>query len=176
MKISELAGVYAQAAHAAMGQKRKYTGECYFTHPKAVASIVSQVSDNDLMVAAAYLHDVVEDTNITINHIHTTFGISVAEMVSGLTDVSKLENGTRAIRKALDRDHTASQTPDTKTIKLADLIHNSYSIERYDPKFAKIYMDETRQLLEVLKEGSPILYNRASDIVEAYYEKIGIRL
>ena len=66
----------------------------------------------------------------------------MAELVDDLTDVSKPQDGNRATRKELDRQHTAKASPDAKTIKLADLISNSRSIMKDDPNFAKVYMKE----------------------------------
>ena len=91
-------------------------------------------------------------------------------MVQGLTDISVLSDGNRAIRKAIDREHLAKQSPETKTIKLADLIDNSKTIVPLDPGFARIYMDEKRLLLPVLKEGEYGLWVLANSIVTKYYE------
>ena len=148
---------YAQAAHG--DQKRKYTGEPYITHPIAVARIVADVTDDCEMIAAAFLHDVIEDTHVTPEDlIRDGFGGGVARLVVQLTNVSKPSDGNRKIRKALDRG------------ALADLIHNSESIVQYDPAFAKVYMAEKVELLRVLKDGDARLYKKAEGIVRKYYE------
>jgi (p)ppGpp synthase/HD superfamily hydrolase len=59
MNIVERARVFATAAHAAVGQKRKYTGEDYIVHPTEVAGIVRDAGGTDAQIAAAYLHDLV---------------------------------------------------------------------------------------------------------------------
>jgi (p)ppGpp synthase/HD superfamily hydrolase len=129
MDIVRKAQVYAMAAHAAVGQKRKYTGEPYIVHPAEVAKIVAGVPGSTPdMVAAAWLHDVVEDTGCTFTDIHMAFGIDIATLVGWLTDVSKPEDGNRAHRKAMDREHTAAAPAEAQTVKLADLISNSRSI------------------------------------------------
>ena len=90
MDIVRKAQVYAMAAHAAVGQKRKYTGEPYIVHPGEVASIVASVPGSTPdMVAAAWLHDVIEDTGCTFTDVHMAFGIDIATLVGWLTDVSK---------------------------------------------------------------------------------------
>lgn len=161
---------YAFAKQAHEGQLRKYTGEQYFTHCEAVAKIVGTVDGvNEHMIAAALLHDTVEDTNVTIDDIRDNFGGIVAVFVGGLTDVSKPEDGNRATRKALDREHLRDALPPIQTIKLADLIHNSGSILKYDTRFANIYMAEKKMLLDVLIYGDKELHNQASTIVERYY-------
>ena len=166
MDIVRKAQVYAMAAHAAVGQKRKYTGEPYIVHPAEVASIVASVPGSTPdMVAAAWLHDVVEDTGCTFTDIHMAFGIDIATLVGWLTDVSRPEDGKRAVRKAIDRAHTAQAPAEAQTIKLADLISNSKSIVQHDPGFAKTYLEEKRLLLEVLTKGDPELHARASSYV-----------
>jgi len=134
--------------------------------------IVKQAANVDEnMLIAALLHDVVEDTQITLDCIEDWFGPDVRALVEMLTDVSKPEDGNRDVRKAIDREHTAKASPRAKTIKLADLIDNAGSIQEHDAKFAKIYMREKRLLLEVLKEGDPKLYAHASKIVNDYYKE-----
>jgi len=150
---------FATAAHG--DQKRKYTGEPYIVHPIAVAEIVKTVPHTDEMVAAALLHDVVEDTHVTIDQIQDNFGDKVAELVGWLTDISRPEDGNRRTRKALDRIHSANAPADAQTIKLADLIDNTLSIEKYDPGFYKVYKEEKIELLKVLTKGDPSLLLRA---------------
>lgn len=166
MDIVRKAQVYAMAAHAAVGQKRKYTGEPYIVHPAEVASIVASVPGSTPdMVAAAWLHDVIEDTGCTFTDVHMAFGIDIATLVGWLTDVSKPEDGNRAKRKAMDRVHTAQAPAEAQTIKLADLISNSRSIMQHDPEFAKTYLAEKRMLLEVMTKGDPGLHAEASKFV-----------
>ena len=166
MDIVRKAQVYAMAAHAAVGQKRKYTGEPYIVHPAEVASIVASVPGSTPdMVAAAWLHDVIEDTGCTFTDVHMAFGIDIATLVGWLTDVSNPEDGNRAKRKAMDREHTAAAPAEAQTIKLADLISNSRSIMQHDPEFAKTYLEEKRLLLEVLTRGDAGLHAEASKFV-----------
>jgi (p)ppGpp synthase/HD superfamily hydrolase len=164
--IVHKAQVYAMAAHAAVQQKRKYTGQPYIVHPAEVASIVASVPGSTPdMVAAAWLHDVVEDTGCTYTDIHLAFGADIAALVGWLTDVSKPEDGNRAKRKAMDREHTAQAPAEAQTIKLADLISNSKSIMEHDPEFAKTYLEEKRMLLEVMTKGDRGLHAEASKYV-----------
>lgn len=165
MDIVEKARVFATAAHAAVGQVRKYTNEPYIVHPFEVAMTVKQIGGTPEMVAAAFLHDTVEDTGVTMETIEREFGPEVAEIVFFLTDVSRPEHGNRAARKAMDRAHIAKADARAQTIKLADLISNCSSIVKYDPEFAKVYLEEKRLLLEVLTKGDKILLDRARKIV-----------
>ena len=155
------ARVFATAAHAAVGQLRKYTFEPYIVHPAEVAKIVESVDGTPEMVAAAWLHDTVEDTGVTIETIRAEFGEEVAELVGWLTDVSRPEQGNRAVRKAIDRAHTAASPAAAQTVKFADLIANTRSIMQHDVEFARVYLAEKRQLLEVMTKGDPRLRERA---------------
>jgi len=159
--IEARALAFAKAAHASIDQRRKYTGEPYIVHPMAVAEIVRSVPHTPEMVAAAYLHDVVEDTPVTIDEVTAEFGPVVGELVDWLTDVSRPGDGNRRVRKELDRCHLAKAPPQAKTIKLADLIDNSLTISARDPDFWRVYRQEKLALLEVLGEGDPALWKRA---------------
>ena len=169
----DTAKAFCIAAHSAVGQKRKYTREPYYNHPIAVAKLVQAVPHTEDMIMAALLHDVVEDTEVTINLVRHMFGSTVAKLVDELTDKSTPEDGNRAKRKAIDLANLAKASPQAKTIKLADLIDNTSSIVQYDPDFAKIYMLEKRELLKVLTEGDETLYNKAKSIVDEYYLEEG---
>lgn len=168
MTIDHDALLFASAAHAAVGQKRKYTGEDYIVHPIAVAEIVATVSDDPRMKAAALLHDVVEDTAVTLDHIRHHFGDWIADRVEELTDVSKPEDGNRKARKALDREHSAAASAEGQTIKVADLIDNTRSIVAHDPDFAVRYMREKRALLDVLTKADPRLREIADRQIAAH--------
>lgn len=165
MNIKDKAKIFAIAAHSAIGQVRKYTNDPYWVHPIEVAEMVERVGGTDEMVAAAYLHDVIEDTSVTLDLIRQEFDDEVAAFVDWLTDKSTSEDGNRAKRKAIDRERLSRAPASVATIKLADLISNSHSIIEYDPNFAKIYLEEKRLLLEVLDGGNQELYNLAWKIV-----------
>ena len=166
MDIVEKAKVFAIAAHSAVGQLRKYTNEPYWVHPIEVMELVKSVSHTQEMLAAALLHDVVEDTKVTLATIDQEFGRAVMYLVNSLTDISKPEHGNRAFRKAMDISWIAQASAAAKTIKLADIISNCSSIKQHDPSFAVIYLSEKRDMLEVLTEGDAKLYARALEIVK----------
>lgn len=161
------ARAFATEAHGNIDQRRRYTDEPYIVHPAAVAKIVSAVTGDAETIATAWLHDTVEDTGATIEVIEDTFGPSVAELVWWVTDVSRPEDGNRKTRKEIDRRHLAKAPARAKTVKLADLIDNTRSILKHDPKFAAVYIAEKALLLEVLTEGDPTLWRRAKDAVAA---------
>lgn len=174
--IDEVAAARAFAVerHDAIGHKRKYTGEPYWVHLDEVAQIVSSVDHTPVMLAGSWLHDTVEDTSTTLEEIRAEFGDEVGDLVEMLTDVSKPSDGNRAARKAIDRAHTAKASRKGKTIKLGDLISNTPSIVRHDPAFARIYLPEKALLLEVLREGDPVLWARAHALLVDGYARLGL--
>ena len=161
--IVERARMFATAAHAAVGQLRKYTFEPYIVHPSEVADTVTEYGGTPEMIAAAWLHDVVEDTGVTIELIREEFGSEVSDLVGWLTDVSRPDHGNRAARKAVDRAHTAAAPSEAQTVKLADLISNTRSIVEHDEKFAVTYLSEKRLLLEVMTKADARLMARARE-------------
>ncbi|GGO89097.1 hypothetical protein GCM10011348_46050 [Marinobacterium nitratireducens] len=146
---------FAIQAHS--GQVRKYTGEPYWKHLAEVAGIVATATGEQHMITAAWLHDVVEDTEVRLADVHDNFGYEVARLVSGLTDVSKPADGNRERRKAIDRLHIANGCHRVQTIKCADLISNTGSIVVHDKEFARVYLKEKRALLEVMDKADPDL-------------------
>ena len=166
MRLEIAAQAFATKHHAAIGQVRKYTGEPYITHPAAVVELVRSVPHTEVMLAAAWLHDTVEDTTATLTDIYEAFGKDVAQMVEMLTDISIPGLGNRAQRKAMDHEHTALASPEAKTVKLADLIDNTRSIVARDPKFARIYLQEKQLLLQVLREGDSTLWQVAFQLAD----------
>ena len=172
MSKIERAAKFAKSAHESIDQRRKYTNEPYIVHPALVAQTVATVTDDTNMICAAWLHDVVEDTPITLPEIEAEFGEDIAHLVDGLTNVSKLDDGNRAVRIAIDREHTAGTDSRTKTIKLADLIANLDGIVDQNPGFARKYLAEKEQLLTVLGDGHPDLVKRVGKIIQAERKKL----
>ena len=89
-----VARAYAFAAKAHFGQQR-LSGEDYVQHPVAVAKILSEMEGDAPTLAAALLHDVVEDTNIKLEQIRAEFGLEIAKLVDGVTKLSRIEFRSR---------------------------------------------------------------------------------
>jgi (p)ppGpp synthase/HD superfamily hydrolase len=173
-KFLRAAELFACQAHR--GQTRKYTGEPYIRHPRAVFDILLWTTTDPEILAAGLLHDVVEDTSFEIEDIEHEFSPRVAQMVWDLTDRSIYEGEglNRAARKKLDREHIKGGLPESKTIKLADLLDNTRTIVLHDPEFAKVYMHEKVCLLsEALFDGHKGLYILACQVVARYYKENG---
>ena len=149
-------------------QRRKYTDEPYFLHLAEVAGITYttavDVESADTMVAIAWLHDTIDDCGVAREELEALFGTAIAWGVWHLSDT---EEGNRAERKAKARERIAGAARWVQNIKVADLISNTSSILRHDPKFAVIYLDEARQLLDVLTRADPRLLAMAREQIGA---------
>lgn len=151
--------------HYHAGQVRKYTGEAYFTHCKAVAAHVERFVhtypeffvDNDLeeLTAAALLHDTVEDCDVTLEHIEREFGENVARYVYFLTKEPDIAGG-RAMRKTIYRNKLNLAPDGVKMIKFFDVMHNHDSIQKYDPEFYELFKSETQAMMIAI--GAHSLY------------------
>lgn len=170
--LIEQASGFACAAHQRVGQLRKYSGQPYEEHLRRVAEIVATVSDDAEMIAAAWLHDVVEDTPVTIEEIGREFGPGVRELVDALTDVSRPQDGNRAARKAADREHLARASARAQTVKLADLIDNCQDICKHDAGFGRVFVGEMAALLKVLTSGDAALVQRAQRTLEKWSGRV----
>lgn len=166
----EKARVFATAAHAAVGQLRKYTNDPYIVHPLSVATRVALVNWTDAAVCAALLHDVLEDTKVTEATLRTEFGHEVTDLVVWLTKVEV--PGNREFRKVSECKRLHCAPAEAQTIKLADLLDNASSIVEHDPKFAIVFMEELRELLCYLTKGDPELWAEAHEIWRAHHEKV----
>jgi hypothetical protein len=172
--IVERAKIYAVQSHSRINHRLKYTLQPYDAHLKAVADLVASVTDDPETIAAAWLHDTVEDTPTTFEDLAQNFGADVTQLVMELTDVSKPSDGNRTARKEIDRRHLALASPRAKTVKLADVIVNSLDICKHDERFGRVYITEMLALLEVLHEGDATLYNRAERAVDKCTRKLGV--
>lgn len=162
-RLVRMAQLFAQAAHGATGQVRRYTGEPYIEHPAEVVALLKRAGvTDDAMLAAAWLHDVVEDTAIDLATVRRVFGPHVEDLVCDLTDVPI--PGNRAVRKAAARECWKVASRSARTVKLADLISNTRSIREHDPKFWPVYRAEALALLEVLRDCShPALWRQLEE-------------
>lgn len=153
------ADAIADRAHA--GQIRKYTGTPYIQHPRAVAALVMTVAHTPAMIAAALLHDVLEDTAITEEELRAAVGDEVTGLVKELTDQVPPLAGNRALRKRLEAERLAGMSAEAQTIKMGDLIDNVESIAAHDRGFARVYLREKDVLIALLTKADPVLRERA---------------
>ena len=146
-------------------QVRKYSGLPYTVHTDSVAGIVARHGGNDHQIAAAHLHDTLEDTPLTTSQLFLElelFGIGrgdaaiIVKLVVELTDVydkAHYPAFNRAQRKDLERARQASISDAAKAVKLADCIDNGRDIKVNDPGFAKVYISEIGKLFPLIKDA-----------------------
>jgi (p)ppGpp synthase/HD superfamily hydrolase len=150
--LTELNQVVHFAFDSHAGQIRKHTHEPYIHHPARVAGLVSVYTRNFDTIAAAWLHDVIEDCGVDGNTIKQMFGDNVLFNVANLTDFPK-EVGNRKRRKELYRirlkkiEQERGPFAPTTLIKLADNIDNMTSIKENDPTFWRVYRHEIEDCL-----------------------------
>ncbi|WP_213685653.1 bifunctional (p)ppGpp synthetase/guanosine-3',5'-bis(diphosphate) 3'-pyrophosphohydrolase [Roseicyclus sp.] len=131
-----LRGAYAYAQRMHEGQAR-HSGEPYFTHPVAVAAILTEQRLDDATIATALLHDTIEDTKGTYTEIAKLFGADVAELVDGVTKLTNLELSSREAKQAENfRKLLMAMSKDLRVIlvKLADRLHNMRTIRHMKPE------------------------------------------
>lgn len=156
---------FAWRAH--MGQTRKFTGEPYFNHVASVAEMVSHRTQDAELIAAAYLHDTVEDCGVTHQELCHKFSKRVADLVQSLT------NDDQAIERigkvAYMSDKLRHLTADALLIKLCDMLHNRSNtqsqrqIDNYLAILANLasakpvcWNEQHEQLLQAITAGAPI--------------------
>ncbi len=143
----------SKTAHAE--QKRKLTDLDYFTHPKAVARIVEKFEGSEELIIASLLHDVVEDTDVTIEYIENMFGGKVASLVLEVTN--KPEERAKFKDNKLHMHWKFRQlSQEGLFLKLADRFHNVLYLERDAShseegiNFIKYYRDQTKYVMKDL--------------------------
>jgi GTP pyrophosphokinase len=122
---------YLFSAREHRGQIRK-SGEPYLIHPLEVANILAELNLDPVCVATGLLHDIVEDTNTSLDTIEEYFGAEIAHLVDGLTKISKLDHASTEERQALNmRKMLLAMVDDVRVvlIKLADRLHNMRTLE-----------------------------------------------
>ena len=139
---------YDVAAVAHASQRRK-SGEPYIIHPLGVATILSQLQLDELTLAAAFLHDVVEDTEISLDSLKESFGQKVADLVDGVTKLGKIEYISKEEQQIENyRKMFLAMAKDIRVvmIKLADRLHNMRTM-----KFMPVHKQQSisRETMEI---------------------------
>jgi len=125
--------VYAMKAH---GNQKRASGEAFFNHPLEVAAILTEMKLDDATIAAALLHDTVEDTETTHQEIEEKFGKEIAALVDGLTKIAKLDLVTKEATQAENlRKLLLAMSRDVRVllVKLADRLHNMRTLDYVKP-------------------------------------------
>src|ERR1700704_1328887 len=171
--------VYAMKAH---GEQKRASGDPYFSHPLEVAGLLTDLKLDDATIAAALLHDTIEDTEATRAEIDQIFGKDIGALVEGLTKLKRLDLVTREAKQAENlRKLLLAIADDVRVllIKLADRLHNMRTLEHmpaegrtriaqetldiYAPLAGRMGMHEMREELEDLAFRQ--LYPEANQLV-----------
>lgn len=137
---------YTAAAKAHGGQLRQ-SGEPYITHPVAVAQILAELGIGPITIAAALLHDTVEDTEYGLSELRDDFGDEIAMLVDGVTKLDKLKYGDSAQAETM-RKMVIAMSKDIRVlvIKLADRLHNARTWGFVKPESAQRKAQETIEI------------------------------
>jgi (p)ppGpp synthase/HD superfamily hydrolase len=151
----------------------------YFEHPFLVAEILSEYTDDEDSIIAAYLHDTIESVEEKVipdkpeysrEQIGLDFSNNVRVLVSALTDEftkPRYPLLNRRQRKQLERERYATMPAAAKNVKLADVIANLSDLQDTDAGFAGFYIREKAECLPYLKDGTiPALYKKCKEILD----------
>jgi RelA/SpoT family (p)ppGpp synthetase len=170
-QLDQVAAAYDFSAAAHEGQKR-LSGEAYITHPVAVASILSQLHLDYQTIAAALLHDVIEDTPTAKEQIQNQFGAEVAGLVDGVSKLEQLSFTSRAEAQAESfRKMMLAMVEDIRVIlvKLADRLHNMQTLDSLPPE------KRHRIARETLDVYAPIANRLGINTIKTELEDLGFR-
>ena len=161
--------VYAMKAH---GNQTRASGEAYFNHPLEVAAILADMKLDDATIAAALLHDTVEDTETTTQEIQEKFGNEISELVDGLTKIKQLDRVTREATQAENlRKLLLAMSKDVRVllVKLADRLHNMRTLEHVAPDKRVRIAEETMDIYAPLagRMGMQLIRDELEDIAFA---------
>jgi (p)ppGpp synthase/HD superfamily hydrolase len=150
------------------GQTRKFGGE-YIQHPAGVADLVRHFDGTDEMIAAAWLHDVVEDAGVTYEEIEKEFGGEVANLVDLLTTPSVI---TKDQKNEYLSDKMISMSTKALTIKLCDRLDNVSDFKTASPKFINSYAPATKYILDALENSGRSLTTEQNEIISLIRKKV----
>ncbi|WFS63921.1 bifunctional (p)ppGpp synthetase/guanosine-3',5'-bis(diphosphate) 3'-pyrophosphohydrolase [Pseudodesulfovibrio thermohalotolerans] len=139
---------YVFSAQAHDGVVRR-SGEPYISHPMNVAYLLADMQLDEASVAAGLLHDTVEDTDTTVDEIEDLFGSDVADIVDGVTKISRMEFESKAVQQAENiRKLILAMAEDIRVlmVKLADRLHNMRTLEFMKPVKQRLIAQETQDI------------------------------
>lgn len=165
--IIEAVKTFTDNAHGE--QKRRYSEERYIVHPVRVMELCRKHTDDVTTLAAALMHDVLEDTPVTEEEMLSFLNTIMAEteaqrtlsLVIDLTDVyikADYPEMNRKKRKVMEADRLSKIAPDAQTIKYADIIDNAWDFAVNDKDFAVVFAGECLRVLQKMDKGNPALY------------------
>jgi guanosine-3',5'-bis(diphosphate) 3'-pyrophosphohydrolase len=183
MKAETLQAIIKFADQAHGNQLRKYTGERYIVHPIRVMQTCQQYSHDPALLAGALLHDVLEDTPVSkdeikeflLRHLDEVQTRRAMQYIEELTDIFVRKNYprmNRRQRKEKEASRLAHVSPEAQTIKYADIMDNATDIVLHDREFGYVYLREAEMILDKMKHGHRILFERALHTVKECMERV----
>ena len=180
-EILEKVEAFADKAHG--NQMRRFAPDRYIVHPKRVMETCRNYTNDITVLAAALLHDVLEDTEVSreelLAFLKTVLpveqAIKTVHLVVDLTDVyikKDYPHLKRRARKSRELKRLEKTHPDSQTVKYADIIDNSPEITQEDPDFAIVYLRECAAILRKLDKGVPELHQKAVEVVDECINKL----
>ena len=176
MTILQQVQEFATRAHG--DQRRKFEDAPYYVHLVRVMELCATVTKDIPVLAAALLHDTLEDTPVTSRDLseflHSIMSDKDAKrthrLVTELTDVyikARYPRWNRSRRKQQEAIRLSSVSAEAQTIKYADIIDNSRSFSGIDDEFAEVYLKEAKTLLNAMTKGNVSLKEKAMETVES---------
>lgn len=168
-ELVEKAYRFAEEKH---GDQRRASGIPYILHPTSVACILAELGMDSESLAAALLHDVVEDTPVTLPEIVSLFGQEIAELIDGVTKLGKIPYSSREEQQAENiRKMLIAMAKDIRVIiiKLADRLHNMRTIECMKEQHRR------DKALEVMEVYAPIAHRLGIRAIKEELEDLAIR-
>jgi GTP diphosphokinase / guanosine-3',5'-bis(diphosphate) 3'-diphosphatase len=162
---------YVFAAKVHQGQERR-SGEPYLSHPLEVAKILTQLKMDESTLTAGLLHDAVEDTFATIDEVKEVFGEEIADLVDGVTKISKLSFSTQEDRQAESlRKMVLAMSKDIRVllIKLADRLHNMRTLDPLEPVKKRAIAQETLDIY------APLAHRLGIAWIKQEFEDLALR-
>lgn len=164
-------------------QRRKYCDDRYMVHPVRVMRTCQKYTDDISVLAAALLHDVLEDTPVTEDEIGDFLKALLDEKAAekalqyiiDLTDVYTRQvfpQMNRRARKAKETERLSKIPAESQTVKYADILDNADEIVDHDPDFARVFLSECRVILQHMKSGDAELKAIAEKTVEDALKKV----
>ncbi len=145
--LSRRAFYFAAFRHG--NQKRKFSYDFYVIHLRRVADILREFTEDEEIISAAYLHDVVEDTPVRLEDVEGEFGRRIASLVHHLTDDKAYRKQVGRLNYVLNK--VKNMPPDALLIKLADRLDNVLDLKKAPEKFRRKYFEETRRMIEAIE-------------------------
>ncbi len=167
-QVDVVSRAYKMAAKAHEGQFRQ-SGEPYIVHPLAVAKIVASLGLDDVSIAAALLHDAVEDTLVETADIERAFGPEIADIVEGVTKLDRLHFDSKQAQQAASfRKMLVAMSKDLRVliVKLCDRLHNLRTLAAM-PSFK-----QERTALETLEVYAPLAHRLGMEEVKVQLEEL----